>query len=181
MARRSTVKSVADTSVVDNTTDVVATNKSTIQENAQPLSDNDEIEVVCLSPNVSYKDSYTNDLYEWKNVGDIEFVPYRVLANMWRNHKGYFRNLLLKPLDDRVIQKFKLEKVYTEYEFLMDGTNYNRRNIDKICSSIASTSAGMKFSIYTKIKNLVSDGEISDIFVVRKLEEKFDLGLLTFL
>lgn len=193
MASTSKTKSVADVDVVTEvdsevTTDTVAVEKDvevkkkvrkTVDVNS--LVDSDEIEVISLISNVSYKDSYTNDFYKWEEVGHIEFMTYETLRNMWRNHKDYFRNLLLKPLDKRVVAKFGLTSTYEKYEFLMDESNYTRNNIDRLCEAISATPTGMTFAIFNKIKDLVVAGNISDIVVIRALEKHLDLDLISFL
>ena len=95
----------------------------------EPLNDSDDIEVQSMIPNVSYLDTKNQDFYEWKNVGDIETMSYETLKNMWKNNRGYFKKLWIRPLDKRVIDKFNgLSKLYTEYDELMDVNTYNRDN-----------------------------------------------------
>ena len=192
MARTSKTKSAAvDMAAVDENTaatnSVAAENmnvekyttKKTVDVNS--LTDSEEIEVISLIPNVSYKDSYTNDLYKWEEVGHIEFMTYETLRNMWRNHKGYFRNLLLKPLDERVIVKLGLASTYEKYEFLMDESNYTRKNTDKLCETIVATPVSMRYAIINKIKDLVVSGKIIDVVVIRSLERYLGLDLISFL
>jgi len=147
----------------------------------EPLKDSDEIEVISIVPNVSYKDSKTLDMYEWKDVGHSEYMTFETLKNMWRNNKGYFKNLWLKPNDDRVISKFGLNKTFEKYEYLMDGSNYIKKNIDVICDAIKGTPNGLKFSICNKVKNLVISGEVTDIFIIRELEKRLQIDLIEFL
>lgn len=147
----------------------------------KPLNDDDEIEVISLIPNISYKDSRTGDFYEWDEIGHIEYMTFDILKNMWRNHKGYFRNMWLKPNDDRVISKFGLNKTFEKYESLMDKSNYTRKNIDAICKTISEAPNGLKASIYDKVKNLVIDGDITDVSVIRKLEANLKIDLIDFL
>lgn len=187
MGRKSTTKS-ADVVAVEETTatTIVSADNNMNEKNdkvvkIKPLMDTDEIEVVSLIPNVSYKDSKTGDFYEWVKVGHTEPMTFETLKNMWRNYKSYFRNMQLKPLDDRVINKFGLTSTYEKYEFLMDETNYTRSNIDKLCESISATPNGMKFAICNKIKNLVVCGKITDIAVIRALEKHLNLDLTSFL
>ena len=90
----------------------------------EPLEDFDEIEVVSLVPNVSYKDSKTLDMYEWNEIGHSEYMTFDTLKNLWRSHKGYFKNLWLKPMDDRVINKFGLTKTFEKYALI--GVDNNR-------------------------------------------------------
>ena len=179
-------KSTATVATVEESTvatSVAVEDVKNVKKNVkvEPLKDSDEIEVVSLTPNVSYKDNYTNDMYRWDEVGHIEPMSYETLRNMWRNAKGYFKNLWIKPLDERVIQKFGLTNTYEKYEFLMDESNYTRANINKICTNISSTPIGVKFSICTKVKDMVVSGAVTDIAVIRALEKHLDLDLISFL
>lgn len=194
MARTSTTKTVENavedviaeniTETVTNTVEkMIEKDKKTEKKVAkvEPLNDSDEIEVVSLVPNVSYKDSKTLDMYEWDEVGHPEYMTFDILKNMWRTHKGYFKNLWLKPNDERVINKFGLTKTFEKYEYLMDASNYTRTNIKAICEAIAETPNGLKFSICDKVKNLVIDGEITDISVIKTLENRLKIDLIEFL
>lgn len=143
----------------------------------EPLQDSDEIDVVSTIPNVSYKDSKTNDMYEWEEVGHVEPMTFETLKNMWRNNKGYFRNMWLKPLDERVIKQFGLTSTFEKYEYLMDESNYTRAKISEICEAISSAPNGMKFSVCSRVKALVCDGKITDYAVIKALEKELNMEL----
>lgn len=183
MAKTSTnsvVEDIADIETTEETNEKITKNtKKSVK--LEPLEDFDEIEVVSLIPNVSYKDSKTLDMYEWSEVGHVEYMTFDTLKNLWRSHKGYFKNLWLKPMDDRVINKFGLTKTFEKYEYLMDGSNYTKKNIDAICNAIKETPNGLKFAICNKVKNLVINGEVSDVSVIRKLENRLKIDLIDFL
>ena len=147
----------------------------------EELKDSDEIEIVSLVPNVSYKDSKTLDMYEWDKVGHIEYMTFEILKNMWRNNKGYFKNLWLKPNDDRVINKFGLTKTFENYEYLMDASNYTRKNVNAICDAISNTPNGLKFAICDKIKSMVVNSEVTDASVLKALEKRLNIDLIDFL
>lgn len=195
MARKITNPTVDKGAVVSSTApidNIVGADKSDVESNIEKknvksravieqLNDNDEIEVISLIPNVSYQDNRTGDFYEWENVGHSEFLTFDTLKNMWRNSKAYFKDLWLKPLDDRVINKFGLTKIFERYEFLMNEVNYTRKTINKICDEINSTPSGLKFSIFNKIKNMVAEGKITDIQVIMTLERTFNLDLTSIL
>lgn len=172
MAARKTT-STASTTAESTTTKAVA--------KVVALQDTDEIEVVSLIPHVSYKDSKTNDMYEWEEVGHVEPMTVETLKNMWRNEKGYFRNMWLKPNDDRIIKQFGLTSNYEKYEYLMDESNYTRTNISEICEGISSAPNGLKFAICNRVKNLVQEGKITDIMVIRALEKHLNVDLSSFL
>ena len=87
---------------VETTSSVILEeNKKEVEEKTEPLKDTDEIKVISLIPNVSYKDKATGDYYKWNAVNDSELMTFETLKNMNRNHKSYLRDLWLKPLDKR--------------------------------------------------------------------------------
>lgn len=177
MARTKTIKVSETDSVIEPTSETV----ETMQENNKALKDSDEIEVVSLVPNVSYQDNHTDDFYEWEEVGHSELMPFSVIKTMWRSHKSYFKNLLLEPLDNRVVEQFGLSKIYEKYKMLLDASNYKKNNIKKIVDAISSSPNGLKFSLCNKIKNMIIQGEITDVFVIRTLEKQFDTDLISFI
>lgn len=182
-ATRSAVKDVVENNIVDTVEEMNEETTNTTKEliKETPLEDFDEIEVVSLVPNVSYKDRKTLDMYEWDEIGHSEYMTFDVLKNMWRTDKGYFNNLWLKPMDDRVINKFGLTKKFEKYEYLMDGSNYTKGNIKNICNAIKETPNGLKFAICNKVKNLVISGEISNVSVIKELEKSLKIDLIEFL
>lgn len=159
--------------------EVKKTTKKTVK--AEPLKDTDEIEVESLVSNVSYKDSKTGDMYEWEEIGHIEPMTLDTLKNMWRSYKGYFRNMWLKPNDDRVINQFGLTKTFEKYEYLMNTSNYSKKNIKAICDAISETPNGLKFAICDKVKSMVVSGELTDVFVIKELEKRLNIDLIGFL
>ena len=179
-ATKSTVEDIVDSTAVEEMNEETTKNTKKLIK-AEPLEDSDEIEVISLVPNVSYKDSKTLDMYEWHESGHIEYMTFDTLKNLWRNNKGYFKNLWLKPMDDRVINKFGLTKTFEKYEYLMDGSNYTKKNIKNICDAIKETPNGLKFAICNKVKNLVISGEVTDIFVIKELEKRLQIDLIEFL
>ena len=194
MAKKDTTKStVEDTNVEKNTEveiktvkenekeEVVEKPKKEQKKEIKPLEDYDEISVISLIPNVSYKDSKTLDMYRWDEVGHIEPMTFGTLKNMWRLHKGYFRNMWLKPNDARVINQFGLTKTIEKYEYLMNASNYTKKNIKSICDAITETPNGLKFAICDKIKSMVVSGDVSDVFVIKELEKRLKIDLIEFL
>lgn len=144
----------------------------------KPLDKDDVIEVISLIPNISYKDKKYGDIYRWEKAGEIVEMTFDVINYMHQNHKTYFKSMWIKPLDNRVIKKFGLEPTYRDYDFLMDASNYTRKNVKEICDSIRKTPQSLKFAICNKIKSLVSSGEISDIHILREIEKSLNIDLI---
>lgn len=139
------------------------------------IDDDEEIDVQSFDSNVTYWDKATDETYFWEEVGEVISMPYGVIKNMWRNHKTYFRNFLLKPLDDRVVKELGLVKTYEKYEFLMDGSKYTKNNLDTIVTTINGGTNGFKSAIFNNIKNMIIGGDITDIYVIKQLGNAFDI------
>ena len=153
-------------------------NVEKITKKEKPLEKDDLIQVISLIPNISYKDKKYGDIYKWEYVGEVVEMTFDVISYMHQNHKTYFKSMWVKPLDNRVIKKFGLESTYRDYDFLMDASNYTRKNVNEICDSIRKTPQSLKFAICNKIKSLVSSGEISDILILRKIEKSLNIDLI---
>ncbi len=181
-----TVNAVGENSVVENkeTKDkketVKSKRKQAVTRQSITLEDFEEIPVVSLIPHVSYLDKRTQDIYEWEEVGHIEYMTVETLKDMWRNNKGYFRNLWLKPMDERVLIQFGLMKIFESYEFLMKESSYTKDNMENLTTAITQAPLGMKFAIVNKIKQLVSDGIIRDVSIIKTLSRKLDTDFLAF-
>lgn len=145
------------------------------------LKDDEEIEVVSLIANVSYWDKATDETYKWTEVGEVVSMPFVIIKNMWRNHKNYLRNFCLKPLDDRVIEKLGLSKIYEKFEFLTDGTQYTKANLNKVLNAIDSGNNAFKSAICNNIKGMISNGEITNVSVIITLGKKFDVDFISLL
>lgn len=145
------------------------------------LSDSDMIEVESLIPNVVYEDNRTGNYYEWEEIGHCEDMTFDEVKNMHRKYKTYFNDMWLKPLDERVIKKLGLSRTYDKYNFLVDESNYTNDHIDEVLDGISSAPTSLKIAIVNRIKDMVADGTVSDIKVVRKLEKRLDIDLISFL
>lgn len=139
------------------------------------IDDDEEIDVQSFDSNVTYWDKATDETYFWEEVGEVISMPYSVIKNMWRNHKTYFRNFLLKPLDNRVVKELGLIKTYEKYEFLMNGSKYTKSNLDTIITTINGGTNGFKSAIFNNIKNMIIGGDITDIYVIKQLGNAFDI------
>lgn len=158
------------------------TTKKNDATNAKELDDKEEIEVVALIPNVSYYDKSTGDRYEWENAGDVEYMTVEAIQRMRRNSRGYFEDMCVKPNDERVIKKFGMERYYEQHDYLMDASNYTKDNITNVLDKFSSLrSNSLKSSIVNKIKDMIANGELSDAVVIRAIEKRLDIDLISLL
>lgn len=158
------------------------TTKKNDATNVKELDDKEEIEVVALIPNVSYYDRATGDRYEWENAGDVEYMTVEAIQRMRRNSRGYFEDMCVKPNDERVIKKFGMERYYEQHDYLMDASNYTKGNITNVLDKFSSLrSNSLKSSIVNKIKDMIANGELSDAVVIRAIEKRLDIDLISLL
>lgn len=170
--RKSNQGDVITTPFVDN--DTVKPIKAAQIE----IADDEEIEVISYDSHISYYDKNYDETYVWDNVGDIVYMPFGAIRNMWRNNKDYFKNYCIRPNDQRVIDKLGLGKVYEKYDFLMNGSNYTKENLDEIVKTLKSTSVGFRSSIYRNIQNMIQSGEISNASVIVRLGKMLDVDFI---
>lgn len=158
------------------------TTKKNDATDAKELDDKEEIEVVALIPNVSYYDKATGDRYEWENAGDVEYMTVEAIQRMRRNSRGYFEDMCVKPNDERIIKKFGMERYYEQHDYLMDASNYTKGNITNVLDKFSSLrSNSLKSSIVNKIKDMIANGELSDAVVIRAIEKRLDIDLISLL
>lgn len=150
-----------------------------VVEKKEPLKNEDEIEVISLISNVSYKDNKSGDYYEWDEIGHTESMTFEVIKDMWRNHKKYFRNMWLKPNDSRVVNQFGLTKTYKNYENLMNKDFYVRDNIDEISNLLGNIPNGVKLTVCSMVKTQITQGNISDAKLIRTLEKCLNVDLFS--
>lgn len=187
---KSTVKVAEDIAGVDTSApaaSVTEVDKNIAKKNVNAkkkieLNNDDEVEVVALIPNVSYYDKATGDRYEWENTGDTEYMTVDAIQRMRRNARGYFEDMCLKPNDERVIDKFGMKRYYEKHDYLMDVSNYTKDNITNILDEFSALrSNSLKSSIVNKIKDMISNGELSDVMVIRAIEKRLDIDLISLL
>ena len=158
------------------------TTKKNDATDARELDDKEEIEVIALIPNVSYYDKATGDRYEWEKAGDVEYMTVEAIQRMRRNSRGYFEDMCVKPNDERVIKKFGMERYYEQHDYLMDASNYTKDNIMNVLDKFSSLrSNSLKSSIVNKIKDMIANGELSDAVVIRAIEKRLDIDLISLL
>lgn len=165
-----------------NTVVKTVNKKAKVAKSKKPeLKDDEEINVVSLVANVSYWDKSTDETYKWVEIGEVIPMTFAVIKNMWRNYKNYFRNFYLKPLDERVVDKLGLKKTYEKFEFLTDGSQYTKANLDKILSAIDGSNNAFKSAICNNIKSMINDGEITNVSIIMALGKKFDVDFISLL
>lgn len=142
------------------------------------LQPDDIIEIEAIVPNVEYYNSKSGNRYSWSETGQVEQMPYEDFLDIWRNHRGYINDLVLRPKDKRVIEKYNLKKVYDNYDFILNSKNYTVSNLNKIFEILDKSANSVKINVLSKIKSMVADNEVTNINVVKSIEKHYDTVLV---
>lgn len=153
--------------------------KDIVQKSIQKKEyhDSDIVEVKSLVSGVYYVDKRTGDSFVWEKSDEIQEMTIAELKEMKRRYKTYFSELWLQPVDQDVIDLLGFTRVYKDYSDLMCVESYTRDNIVSICEKISKSSNGLKITVANKIKSLVTEGKISDSFIINKLERGLGIDL----
>lgn len=175
-----TVEEVAVSTAETSSGEMNAKKKAAVAD--KPLSNDDEISVYSFVPyRVSYEDEATYNKYVWEGAGDVQHIPFETLARMRRNHPGYFEDMELKPEDERAIKKLNLTGLYSKYEHLMNADTYSRDAVGSVVEEISNLKNGAKLTVVQKIKGMVESGELTDINVIRTIEKRLGIDLISVL
>lgn len=153
-------------------------NISELMEKTPELRPFDLVKVKALIPNVYYTNSKTGNSYVWQESEQVEEMTFEDFTDIWRNHRGYITELVLRPLDDVVIKRYGLTGFYSEYDFVLNGKNYTLDNLSKIYNVIDKSNNAVKINIIDKIKLMINNGDITNIRVVKNIEQKYDITLV---
>lgn len=143
------------------------------------LASTDDIEVISLIGRVGYQDSYTGNIYTWEEAGDVNMLSFREVENMWNKHKNYFRSLILKPLDERVVKQYKLEDTYKKYDILLDSENFNKDNVDTIIKTLNSerNNGVLRTMFLNRLKSSLAKGEVNDHQFISSMAKELGVDL----
>lgn len=183
-AKKSTTTKKADeTPIVDETMAVEKTAPTVKSVPKQKeLSPSDEVEVTSNVPyRVSYEDKATADKYVWEGVGEVQYMTLETLTRMRRNFPSYFEKMEVMPTDERVIKKLNLSKLYDKTDEFMSVDAYTRERAGATCEKIKALGSGAKLTVLQKIKGMVESGDIIDIAVIRTIEKRLGVDLVSVL
>lgn len=186
-AKKNTTANKTEEAPVVEEAEVMEDSPSTAKTASKPskpkeLSPSDEVEVMSNVPyRVSYDDKATADKYVWEGVGEAQYMSLETLTRMRRNYPSYFEKMEVMPTDERVIKKLNLSKLCNKTDEFMSSDAYSRENIGVTCEKIKALGSGAKLTVLQKIKGMIESGDIIDIAVIRTIEKRLGVDLVSVL
>ena len=169
------VEAVAETASASET--VSATEGK--EKKIEGITDKTVVKVKGLVPHVYYTCPKTNDTFIWGAVGDIQEMTVEQLKLMKVRHEGYFTKKWLYPMNEEALKMLRIKDIFA---IKSTGDNLSAlygNDIGKAEEFISFVQDSDIEAIGKKIKNAVELGKIQNVKIIRLLEKKFDLDLIS--
>lgn len=144
------------------------------------LNDDTKIAVKSLVPAVYYTCSTTFETFSWVEAGDIQDMSYRQLRIMKAKHPRYFTEKWLLPMDNEVLKKLKLESVFASTLSRGDMKKLYGSNVDEVEELLSSLSDSAKTELAQKVVKAVKNGKITNVKIIRLLENQLSVELMQY-
>lgn len=145
------------------------------------LSDETKIIVKGLIPHVYYTCPKTQDSFVWDEIGDTQIMTYMQLKLMKNQHEGYFKLKWIYPMNDEVIDALKIREYYTLKPEFKDLSLFYENDYGRAKESIEMIDKADYEQWIEKFKNAVIAGNIQNIKIIKLIENKFNIDLISLL
>lgn len=138
--------------------------------------------VSCYYGTLIYENKHTGFTVEWGEFGDSYPMTVEELTAMRNAQRGFFEKqwvLLEGENADAVIEALQLEKYYNNITSIQDIDNIFRCAPKELPGALARFNPSAKETIARRAKELVDEGSLTDINVIRILEESLGFDLLS--
>lgn len=143
------------------------------------VTDKTVVKVKALVPHIYYTCPKTNDSFVWASIGDIQEMTVEQLKIMKVQHDGYFSKKWLYPMNEEVLDMLRIKDIFA---IKSSGDNLSAlygNDIAKAEEFINFVLDSDKEEIGKKVANAVQLGKIQNVKIIRLLEKKFGLDLVS--
>lgn len=127
---------------------------------------------------LTYRARSTNAIFRWNQIGSIEYMTVAELNEMNNYKRSYLNKPLVILLDERVIQKFRLQHVYENVAKINNLKELFKKNTDEIKSTIKfALDVNMRDILISKTRQMIKAGTLTNINVIHLLEKELQFDL----
>lgn len=127
---------------------------------------------------LTYKARSTNAIYRWNNIGAIEYMSVAELNEMNNYKRSYLNKPLVVLLDERAIKKFRLQSVYENVAKINNLKHLFKQTPAVIERTIDNAlDVNMRDILISKSRQMIKNGTLTDINVIKLLERKLQHDL----
>ena len=152
----------------------------TIKEEDRPLDMHEYIPVKSLTEgSLSYTDEMKGIKYLWRRFGDVQNIPFVELQSMMAMYPSFFEDLNILVQDKRVIKKLNLGYIYQNIDMkIINDIDYIfSLSSDKIRQIINDLSENVKDNLKSRAYILVSEHKLTDLNIIKVLEDELQIDL----
>ena len=127
---------------------------------------------------LTYKARSTNAIYRWNQIGAIEYMTVAELNEMNNYKRAYLNKPLVILMDERAIKKFRLQKVYENVAQINNLKSLFKSDMATIERTIdTALDANMRDILISKVRQMIKNGTLTNINIIKLLEKKLQHDL----
>lgn len=127
---------------------------------------------------LTYRARSTNAIFRWNQIGAIEYMTVAELNEMNNYKRSYLNKPLVILLDERAIQKFRLQHVYENVAKINNLKELFKKDEDEIKSTIKfALDVNMRDILISKTRQMIKAGTLTNINIIRLLEKELQFDL----
>lgn len=127
---------------------------------------------------LTYKARSTNAIYRWPTIGSLEYMTVSELNEMNNYKRAYLNKPLVILMDERAIKKFRLQKVYENVAQINNLKSLFKSDMSTIEKTIdMAIDANMRDILISKVRQMIKNGTLTNINIIKLLEKKLQHDL----
>lgn len=127
---------------------------------------------------LTYKARSTNAIYRWPTIGSLEYMSISELNEMNNYKRAYLNKPLVILMDERAIKKFRLQKVYENVAQINNLKSLFKSDMSTIERTIdTALDANMRDILISKVRQMIKNGTLTNINIIKLLEKKLQHDL----
>lgn len=153
-------------------------NKNRVSASRKSIKEDDLIFVMSGSEEtVIYNSKRTGRVWEFNKFGQEDSIPYSEIRIMNNQHPTYFKNGILVILDEQVQKDFGLTDMYKNILTPSNIDTIFEKSPEELGNFIDKLPEGMKKTLVDRAMKLYSQDKLTDLLVVRVIEDKYGFSL----
>lgn len=127
---------------------------------------------------LTYKARSNNAIYRWPTIGSLEYMSVSQLNEMNNYKRSYLNKPLVILMDERAIKQFRLQKVYENVAQINNLKSLFKSDMATIEKTIdTALDANMRDILISKVRQMIKNGTLTNINIIKLLEKKLQHDL----
>ena len=115
----------------------------------------------------------------WSNYGDVEYIDFAELLTMKASQPKFLNEPWIFVEDEEVVNQLGLKEMYKNIIPVDEVDDFFKLNVNKAREILPKLPKGMKELIGEKARKGIQDGSLSNLQLIRLLEQELHLDLIS--